>query len=379
MSVHFARVDATSGASCGVALARGRRAFVLFDDPEAPDSDGALKVHLDAGLRCAQSTPLLSRAGQPLGMFSTRWRKRRELSERELRFLDLLGRQAADLIERTQVLQTLKDGDRRKDEFLAMLAHKLRNPLAPIRNGIALLKRARAQPALLDEIQPMMERQIGHAVRLIDDLLDVSRIRSGKIELRRRPVTLTCLVGSAVEANREALATAGLEPQVELDNPNRLLNVDPTRLPQVISNILHNAIKFTPRGGKITLRSDFVSAGEDAPPELILRIADTGVGIDRRLLPTIFCLFTQVHPESAVQHGGLGIGLALAAVSWSCTAAWLAPTARALVREVNSRFASLRRRSSHRKRTIFQWLPTTWRAFAYWWSMTIKMRPTRSG
>jgi signal transduction histidine kinase len=312
MCAHFARVDATSGSPCGVALARGQRVFVLFDDPEAPDLDGALKRHLDAGIRCAQSTPLLSRAGQPLGMFSTHWRKRRELSERELRFLDLLGRQAADLIERAQVLEALKESDRRKDEFLAMLAHELRNPLVPIRNGIALVKRAREQPALIDEIQPMMERQIGHAVRLIDDLLDVSRIRSGKIELQRRAVTLASLVESAVEANREALASAKLELQVELDDPDRLLEVDPTRFPQVISNILHNAIKFTPSGGKIALRSEFVPADEAVSPELILKIADTGVGIDRALLPTIFGLFTQVHSDSAVRHGGLGIGLALA-------------------------------------------------------------------
>jgi signal transduction histidine kinase len=312
MSAHFARVDAASGSPCGVALARGEQAFVLFDDPQAPDPDGSLKLHLDAGMRCAQSTPLLSRAGLPLGMFSTHWRRRRELSEREQRFLDLLGRQAADLIERTQVLEALKDSDRRKDEFLAMLAHELRNPLVPIRNGIALVKRARAQPALIDEIHPMMERQIRHAVRLIDDLLDVSRISTGKIELQRVPVTLTSLVESAAEANREALASAGLELQIELENANRLLDVDPTRLPQVISNILHNAIKFTPRGGKITLRSEFVQAGTSDTPVLILKIADTGVGIDRQLLPTIFGLFTQVHSDSAVRHGGLGIGLALA-------------------------------------------------------------------
>ncbi len=312
VSARFARVDSASGSPCGVALARGERVFVLFDDPAASDPDGALKIHLDAGMRCGQSTPLLSRDGQPLGMFSTHWRKRHELSERELRFLDLLGRQAADLIERTQVLEALKDSDRRKDEFLAMLAHELRNPLAPIRNGIALMKRAREEPALIDEIHPMMERQIGHAVRLIDDLLDVSRISTGKIELQRMPVSLSSLVESAVEANRAAIAASGIDFQFELDDPDRLLDVDPTRLPQVISNVLHNAIKFTPRGGKITLRSDFVSAGEAVAPELELRITDTGVGIDHNLLPTIFGLFTQVHSDSAVRHGGLGIGLALA-------------------------------------------------------------------
>lgn len=312
MSAHFARVDAASGSPCGLALARGERVFVLFDAPEVPDPDGALKLHLDAGMRCAQSTPLLSRAGESLGMFSTHWGERRDLTERELRFLDLLGRQAADLIERTQVLDALKDSDRRKDEFLAMLAHELRNPLVPIRNGIALMKRAREEPALLDEIQPMMDRQIRHAVRLIDDLLDVSRISSGKIELQRAPLALSKLVESALEANHAAIATAGLELKVKLEDPDRLLDVDPTRLPQVISNILHNAIKFTPAGGKITLRSEFVAPGEAAPPELILQIADTGVGMNRELLPTIFGLFTQVHSDSAARHGGLGIGLALA-------------------------------------------------------------------
>ncbi len=319
MSAQFARVNTGCGSSCGIALARGERVFVVFDDPDVPDLDGALKLHLDAGMRCAQSMPLLSRAGEPLGMFSTHWRKRHEISERELRFLDLLGRQAADLVERTQVIEALqaseaelRNADRQKDEFLAVLAHELRNPLVPIRNGIALVKRARNEPALIDEIHPMMERQIGHAVRLIDDLLDVSRISSGKIELQRRPTALSNLVESAMEANRAAIGSAGLELQVELDNPDRLLDVDPTRLPQVISNILHNAIKFTPRGGKITLRSEFVPAGDAVSPELILRIADTGLGMDKALLPTIFGLFTQVHSDSAVRYGGLGIGLALA-------------------------------------------------------------------
>jgi signal transduction histidine kinase/CheY-like chemotaxis protein len=312
---HFARVDAASGSPCGVALARSERSFLVFDEPGVQDPDGALKWHLDAGIRCAQSTPLLSRAGQPLGMFSTHWRARRELSERELRFLDLLGRQAADLIERSQMLEALRaregelrESDRRKDEFLAVLAHELRNPLVPIRNGIELLKRAGGQP-LIDQVRPMMERQMGHAVRLIDDLLDLSRINSGKIELQREFVTVSGLVDSALETNRSAIATAGLELLVEMDQPERMVEVDPTRLSQVISNVLHNATKFTPTGGKITLR---VEVAERRAPELILQITDTGVGIPRESLPRIFGLFAQAHVESTVRHGGLGIGLALA-------------------------------------------------------------------
>lgn len=314
---HFSRVDASGASPCGLALARRERCFLTFDEPGAPDPDGALRWHLDAGMRSGQSTPLLSRTGQPLGMFSTHWRSRRELSERELRFLDLLGRQAADLIERTQVLEALRvrdgellEADRRKDEFLAVLAHELRNPLVPIRNGIELLRRVQAQP-LIEQVRPMMERQIGHAVHLIDDLLDVSRISSGKIELQRELVTVSSLVESASESNRAAITSADLELDIQLENPDRLLEVDPTRLSQVISNVLHNATKFTPPGGKITLQTEWVANGA-APPQVIVRISDTGVGITRESLPKVFGLFAQVHADSSVRHGGLGIGLALA-------------------------------------------------------------------
>ncbi|MGC4060783.1 MAG: GAF domain-containing protein [Aquabacterium sp.] len=145
---HFSCVDASSGSSCGIALATGQRVTITFRS-DVPDPDESHRLHLEAGIQSAQSTPLISRTGQPLGMFSTHWRAHRELTERELRFLDLLGRQAADLIERTQVQEALRtsekelrEGARRKDEFLAVLAHELRNPLAPIRSGIDLLKQA---------------------------------------------------------------------------------------------------------------------------------------------------------------------------------------------------------------------------------------------
>lgn len=314
---HFARVDASSGSPCGLALARGERCVLIFDEADTPDPDGAKKWHLDADIRCAQSTPLLSRAGELLGIFSTHWRQRRELTDRELRFLDLLGRQAADLIERTQVLEALRvsegelrEADRRKDEFLAVLAHELRNPLVPIRNGIELLKRVQEHP-LIEKVRPMMERQVGHAVRLIDDLLDVSRISSGKIKLQLELVTVADVIESAVETNRTAIAEAGLELQIDLDNADRMLEVDPTRFSQVISNVLHNATKFTPQGGKITLRTEWAPSNLGRQ-ELIVSIKDTGVGIPEESLPKVFGLFAQVHGENSVRQGGLGIGLALA-------------------------------------------------------------------
>lgn len=313
---HFSCVDASSGSPCGIALATGKRATIEFRE-DVPDPDGAHALHIAAGVRSAQSTPLLSRTGQPLGMFSTHWREPRELTERDLRFLDLLGRQASDLIERTQVqaaLRTsekeLREGARRKDEFLAVLAHELRNPLSPIRTGIELLKQASHEP-IVARLRPMMERQVRHMVRLIDDLLDVSRITSGKVELRHETVTLGSLVDTAVEANRGAIAAAGLTLHLQIDEPERRLHVDPTRLSQVLSNVLHNATKFTDAGGEITLRAYWSAARGQAPAEQVFRITDTGLGIEAELLPTIFELFTQIRPDSSKRHGGMGIGLAL--------------------------------------------------------------------
>lgn len=313
----FERVDAASGSSCGQALARGERCFTTFDDPSLPDPDGSLRKHFEYGFRAAQSTPLVSRSGVVLGMFSTHWKQRRELPEREQRFLDLLARQAADLIERTlgeaelrKREQELRESDRHKDEFIAVLAHELRNPLVPIRNGIELLKNARAKPGMVDSVRPMMERQIGHMVRLIDDLLDVARISAGKIELRRERVPLSTLIATAVEATRTALEAAKLELTLDVAESEVLLDVDPTRISQVISNILQNASKFTPAGGKVRLTTR-LSDVRDAQ-KLVISVADTGIGIAADQLPRVFDLFAQSATRMRGHQGGLGIGLAIA-------------------------------------------------------------------
>jgi PAS domain S-box-containing protein len=313
----FESVDASSGSPCGLALASGTRSFTIFDDPSLPDPDGSLRKHFEFGFRSAQSTPLISRAGRVLGMFSTHWKTRRELSERELHFLDLLARQAADLIERTQGEtelrrreQELRESDRRKDEFIAVLAHELRNPLVPIRNGIELLKNAQARPALIDTVRPMMERQIGHMVRLIDDLLDVARISAGKIDLKHDRVELSGIIASAIEATRPAFDAAHLELSLDVAEPDVRLDVDATRISQVISNILQNASKFTPPGGKVKLSTGSGNLGD--APALVISIADTGVGIDAAQLPRVFDLFAQSGTRMRGHQGGLGIGLAIA-------------------------------------------------------------------
>jgi PAS domain S-box-containing protein len=313
----FERVDASSSSPSGIALTTGARSFTIFDDPSLPDPDGTLRKHFDFGFRCGQSTPLISRSGRILGMFSTHWKSRHEMSERELRFLDLLARQAADLIERIQGEaelrqreQELRESDRHKDEFIAVLAHELRNPLVPIRNGIELLKNAQAHPHLVDSVRPMMERQISHMVRLIDDLLDVARISAGKIELKYQRVELSAVVSSAVETTRAALDAAHLELTLDVAEPQVTLDIDPTRVSQVIANILQNASKFTPPGGKVRLSTHL--ARVQGSSRLVISIADTGIGIEADQLPRVFDLFAQSGTRMRGHQGGLGIGLAIA-------------------------------------------------------------------
>jgi PAS domain S-box-containing protein len=211
----------------------------------------------------------------------------------------------------------LTGADRAKDEFLAVLAHELRNPLAPIRAGLELLRLSGNTRDVVDRTRGIMERQVGHMVRLIDDLLDVSRITSGKIQLDRRPTPLDTLVGTAVEANREAISAARVQLEVALPDVAVWLDVDPTRLVQVISNVLHNAVKFTDAGGRIavtgTVDAEPAEAGRaDGGARLALAIADSGIGISPAMQPRIFDLFTQDRAGSSRSHGGLGIGLALA-------------------------------------------------------------------
>jgi CheY-like chemotaxis protein len=201
----------------------------------------------------------------------------------------------------------LRDAARRKDEFIAMLAHELRNPLVPIRTGIELLKKAATDPSVVEAVRPMMERQIAHMVRLIDDLLDVARITAGKIELKRARTGLAGIVAGAVEANRQAIDAAGLALSVELPEPDVPVFADAARLSQVLSNLLHNATKFTPTGGAVRI------AARRSDDTLELRVTDSGIGIPADQLPKVFDLFANSGDSTRqAKEGGLGLGLALA-------------------------------------------------------------------
>jgi PAS domain S-box-containing protein len=210
-----------------------------------------------------------------------------------------------DISDLKQVENELREGDQRKDEFLATLAHELRNPLAPIRNGLEVLRRA-TSPHAIAQARDMMERQCEQMVRLLDDLLDVSRISRGSIELRRERADLAAVVLRAVETSRPLLQQAGHELTVSMPPIPVFVDVDVTRLAQVFANLLNNAAKYTERGGHVRLAVDRI--GE----EVAVSVKDDGVGIPRDLLPIVFEMFVQVDRSLERTHGGLGIGLTIA-------------------------------------------------------------------
>ena len=193
---------------------------------------------------------------------------------------------------------------RRKDEFLATLAHELRNPLAPIANAVELLGATGRADPMLDAVRGIIERQFRHMVRLIDDLLDVSRITSGKLMLRRERISLAAVIEQALETARPHVR--GHEFTVSLPREPVWLDADPVRLAQVFSNLLNNACKYTPGGGHIRLTA------ERAGGEIVVRVRDTGIGIDAEHLPGVFDMFSQAAPALERAQGGLGIGLSLA-------------------------------------------------------------------
>ncbi len=216
-----------------------------------------------------------------------------EALQRERAILDLREREEA-----------LREADRRKDEFLATLAHELRNPLAPIRTGVELLK-GTSGGALADKATAVIERQLQHLVRLVDDLMDVSRVSRGTFELKRDRVRVRTIIDHAIEAVTPQIEAYGHVVQVIAPEEPLVVFGDLTRLAQIVSNLLDNAVKYTPRGGTITL------SVEHTADQVFLRVRDTGIGIEPDQLTRVFDLFTQVGRTTHRAQGGLGIGLSL--------------------------------------------------------------------
>jgi len=221
-----------------------------------------------------------------------------------LLFNDISARKHAESTLR-RLADDLAEADRRKTEFLATLAHELRNPLAPIRNGLSVMRLSGDNPVAMAKVRDMMERQVGHMVHLIDDLLDIARISGGKLELKRQRTDLQSILASAVETSMPLIEAGQHELTLDVPAVTLLVDADATRIAQVVANLLNNAAKYTPARGQITL-----SVRRD-DGQAVIAVQDTGVGIAEDALAGVFEMFSQIGRTVDRSQGGLGIGLSL--------------------------------------------------------------------
>jgi PAS domain S-box-containing protein len=324
-SLPQAYIDAVDGVeigpnvgSCGTAAFSGAEVVArdVTTDPRWADYRDLARAH---GLRACWSQPILSPQGAVLGTLAAYRDQPWEPNEEERASFSLLLSTAALILDRHREAQEraaaeqglrdlaaeLTEADRHKTEFLATLAHELRNPLAPIRNGLEVIQLAGGNAAAIGRVREMMARQVAHMSHLIDDLLDIARITSDKLELRKQRVDLRTVVATAVDASLPLIEAANHDLHVDIPDQTVQLDADPTRIAQVVSNLLNNAAKYTPAGGSITLaaRLDGTRA--------VIEVRDTGIGIAPEALPHVFDMFSQLKQADGRTQGGLGIGLTL--------------------------------------------------------------------
>lgn len=281
----------------------GRTLLINDVDAELAAGDG-FEMFNRIGIKAIICCPLVKQ-GRLVAMMAVHQRHPRAWTGDEVALVEAVVERCWAHIERVRSTEALVEADRRKSEFLATLAHELRNPLAPIRNGLELLRLSAARPELQANVRAMMERQVGHMVHLINDLLDIARVSSGKLVLQVEPVDLKAIVASAVETTMPLIEAAGHTLSVRLPETPVPLEVDQVRISQVLSNLLSNAAKYTPQGGGIVVEAR-VEAGQ-----AVILVSDTGIGIAAESLPAVFDMFTQVARSIDRSKGGLGIGLAL--------------------------------------------------------------------
>ena len=275
----------------------------LFEDVEA--SKNAMRKLQDDSYIRYDDLPLKTQTGQQINVeFVSNIYSEGGETVIQCNIRDITERKRLEESLRAQSAQ-LSLADRRKDEFLATLAHELRNPLAPIRNGLQILRHAGNNPAGIDKTLSMMERQLGQMVHLVDDLLDISRISLGKLDLRLERIPLAAVISNAVETSRQLMDFGGHTCTVLVPAEPVYLDADMTRLSQVFSNLLNNAAKYTGPGGQITLKAEVHSG------QVVVRVLDSGVGIAPDMLSKIFDMFTQADRSLEKAQGGLGIGLSL--------------------------------------------------------------------
>ncbi len=302
----FKTVKTSARPTCAHAL--GSLQQVAVSDVERkPAAKEVLEEARAGGFKAYLSTPLMTAPDKVVGVLSVYFRQPHDVSARDSRIVDICARYAADAINAYQLQQALRDDDRRKNEFLAVLAHELRNPLAPMSNALQTLKRLKPEAPEAKDLLALIARQIEHLSRLVNDLLDISRITQEKIELRPERVNLNEIVLRALEANELAIKDKRHTVKTSLLSKPLSVYGDPVRLGQVLGNVISNAAKYTPEGGQI----DIGSVQKDG--NAVVSVRDNGIGVPRHMLSRIFELFIQADQGAQAKFGGgIGVGLALA-------------------------------------------------------------------
>jgi PAS domain S-box-containing protein len=292
------------GARAASAMRRGETLRICDVDRELQEHDGAAMFN---AIRCKAiiCCPLV-KEGRLVAMMAVHQDRPRDWTDHEVALVEETVERSWAHIERVRAAEALREEDRRKTEFLAILAHELRNPLAPIRNGLQVMRMAAGDPATVARVRDMMERQVTQMVDLVDDLLDIARVTRGNLELRLVRTDLSEVLASAVETSMPLIDANGHELRIDAANEALPLKVDATRIAQVIGNVLNNAAKYTPERGRITVTTR--REGEQA----VMTVADNGIGIPPEAAESVFEMFSQVGTSMDRAHGGLGIGLSLA-------------------------------------------------------------------
>jgi PAS domain S-box-containing protein len=286
-------------------LRRGEDLVVRDVDRELGD-DGGGRMFKSIGIRAVICAGLV-KGGRLVAMMAVHQSEPRDWTAGEIALVREVVDRCWAHIERVRDAAMLREQDRRKDEFLATLAHELRNPLAPIKYAVALMRQSQ-NPERHARAEEVIDRQVTQMARLIDDLLDLSRINRGLIQLQPEHVALAGLMRQAMESTQPALDEARHTLDVDWPDADLMLDADPTRLVQVIANLLTNAIKYTPDGGRIRL----AGFRDPATGEAVIEVTDNGVGIPADQQAQLFQMFTQLGHTAGRAKGGLGIGLALA-------------------------------------------------------------------
>ena len=281
----------------------GRTLMIDDVDRELTADDGA-NMFNQIGIKAIICCPLVKQ-GRLVAMMAVHQERPRTWSADDVALVETVVDRCWAHIERVRSMEALREADRRKSEFLATLAHELRNPLAPIRNALELLRLSGDKPAMLDRVRGTMERQVDQMVHLINDLLDIARISSGKMVLQIERVDMQSVIASAVETSLPLIEAGGHELALDLPDAAIWVDVDTVRLSQVLSNLLSNASKYTPQHGRIGISARISG---DA---VVIDVSDTGIGIATHDLERVFDMFSQAPHSIGISKGGLGIGLSL--------------------------------------------------------------------